>query len=153
MLMHSHRHRRLDRLLLFSLLQLLLDRPLVSVQPVELLKTYNRLQVSCIFLELSLDVGLQIGVDIVRTFADQPCIEDQQYRFFSLADEPKLREFFSLSFCISHWIQGKVINFLYLILYVVVGEEHSSCYLCDLDVSLPLVLDAHDSAIDYCELA
>ena len=34
-----------------------------------------------------------------------------------------------------------------------VSEEHSSCYLCDLDVSLPLVLDAHDSAVNHCELA
>lgn len=104
MLLHSHRYRRLENFLLLSLLQLLLDRPLVPMQPIELLKADNALQVGSILLKLPFDVGLQLGVDIVGAFADQPCIEDQQHCLFGLADETKPRKLFLLPFCVSDWI-------------------------------------------------
>lgn len=109
MVLHPHRHRRLDSLLLLSLLQFLLDRPLVSMQPIELLKTYDSLQIRSVFLELSLDVCLEIGVDIVWTFTNQSGVENQQHCLFSLTDESKLREIFPLPLCIFYWIQGKII--------------------------------------------
>lgn len=123
------------------------------MQSVELLKANNALQVGSVLLKLAFDVCLQLGVDIVWTFTDQSSVEDQQNSLFSLANEPKPREFFPLPYCVSDWIQRKIVQLFNIIFDVVIGEEHASGYLCDLDVALPLVLNAHHSAIDHCKLA
>lgn len=123
------------------------------MQSVKLLKANNALQVGSVLLKLALDVCLKLGVDIVRTFADQPSVEDQKNSLFSLADEPKPREFFPLPDGVSDWIQRKIVQLFNIIFDVVIGEEHASGYLCDLDVSLPLVLNTHHSAVYHCKLA